>query len=332
MTSDPLTPPPLAHAEEPTAPPAFRVLVVCEGVFGRDRRQREAARAIHEAFESGHGRAAPMAAINLSGRAKGGIKKAGPATMAKLHAFFDGDPAPGVGVRRYGPVLEVADEPWLPFFGIEQSGGSFDIEIAVPPEPQPELAEVVGAALPDLGVACAVMGYGFWFPPRLSSLVAHIGRKAEEWPAAIAVDAATARAVAIEDFGRGLRGGDLVRWWKGPTGLADIGWRTVIGEPFRERLPDLSGLAARDGITVVDGPVVTITAAPEPVWGWAARSDQPDGDGPNGAALLENHRAVSRALRPVRAQGHEAARANFRSAASHGDEPTECQRYFDRLD
>lgn len=316
--------------ETETAAPALRLLLFVGGRFGDDEAGREAARAIHGGFERLHGDRAPMASLNLAGSGAGRVKRAGKATLDKVASFFDLKVASyGQAVRRYGPVRVEADEPWLPFFAIEQWSDGFHIEIAVPPEgthARP-LTELVEANLADLDPLCGAIGYGFWFPPRLSSLVAYIGHRAEKWPAAMAVTAQVGTSVVFEPRSPG---GELARWWEGPAGLADVGWKTIVGRSFADRLPDLSTLPY--GVTVErTGHATTITAGPRPIWGWAAQGE-PDADGPDGEAALARMAAVARVLAPLRARDREAARANFRSCARQEDEVPACRAYFDRLD
>ncbi|SOC04332.1 uncharacterized protein DUF3396 [Rhodobacter sp. JA431] len=189
-----------------------------------------------------------------------------------------------------------------PHIRLEQRAYLATIQIELPPD-DPRcviFAERVQQIVADLPVIWGVMGYGMFQPVALDSLIFLLPRVATRYRCAIEV-----QPDRVESALRREASFEQLRLGETPVlSVPDIGWRTLVGREFLERLPDLAGLAGAEGLSVVASERFTsITAGPQPIWGDV-----------NEAEDISLYSSVADALRPVRADWPYASKAFFGGA------------------
>lgn len=186
-----------------------------------------------------------------------------------------------------------------PHFRVEQTAHAALIQIELPPDfPDPvAFSEAFTALLAEAPVTYAAMGYGFYLPAALDSLADNLPRAFARYRCAL--------EFPPENAGRGLlRNQDMAMYRNNPDwqgGIPDIGWRTILGRAYFDRLPDLAAIADIPGARLVrNDRMAVIDAGPAPVWG-----DVNTGEDVTAFA------AVSRALEPVRGDRAQMQNALF---------------------
>ncbi|SAI33967.1 Protein of uncharacterised function (DUF3396) [Bordetella ansorpii] len=295
----------LLYNESPFAVPAFRIIALLDGEIA-DEANRGALAQAYRLFEDAWGAAAYMASFHFV-KHRGKIRKINPGLAADGRAFFEqSSTAYGEGLRRYGYALSEFEEPALPYFGVEQRSDMVFFEIDLPAEHAHNVAfaNTITDLLLGTRLICGVMGLGFFLPPYNSSLSFGMGQELERYPAAIHISPSM-----VMDGVR--REGSMHRWTQDEQpGIADIGWRTLIGWSFFSRLSTaLAALEQEPGISTRCGEkAIAVTAGPEPVWGDASKHES-----------LSAYRAVARHLAPIRFPRHCARCFMFGGNASHDE-------------
>jgi len=198
--------------------------------------------------------------------------------------------------RVVGPLNDETGNIVVPAFRADEYRVNF-LDMSVPHDLDRSVFFANGATeiIREMPVIACVMGFGFYLPQALESLADWTPRGFERYRTAIEfmVDGAT---MGLRKTSEGYR------WDKSPElepdapadlqpGIPDIGWRTIIGAEFVDRLPDMkSALANVPDVSVHSTPeMVVITAGEQPIWGDVGAGED-----------ISAYRAVARALAPVR--------------------------------
>ena len=300
----------LLYSNSPMAVPAFRLLLFVRAELN-DPPLRSAFAKIYARFEADYGEAARVAAYHFD-KHEGDFKHMKPELLEAGRVFFDREKTKfGDGLRRYGMMPEEFDNPALPFFCAEQYRAFTLLELALPPEAQANVAsaDAIMKEIEHLPVICGLMGFGFFLPPYKNSLAFMLGQASQRYRAAIEI---TAKMVD-----QGIqREGSYYRWKPNEEpGIADIGWRTLVGKDFIDRLPRPGPEA--DGISVeARSNMVVFTVGQRPIWGDVNKGEDMGG-----------YKMVAARLKPVRFPEGVASIAMF-----GGDNPDRVKAYLGRLD
>lgn len=276
----------LYWAGDPIAVPAFRIFAIVDGDLHSEVNAANT-RSIYSKFEERFGKTATWASYNFLGH-RGKYKKTTPKLLDEGRAFLNGNATQyGEGIRRYGEAFEGYPHPGIPFFGVEQRSYVHYLELAIPYD-YPELvefADLITAELMKMSVVCGAMGMGFFLPYHLDSLSHQLGQAVPRYRAIL--------DVTPDMVTNGVRKeGSSYRWQAGEEpGIADIGWRTLIGREFWSRISDaVSTLKAEEDITVEQSDtVIAITAGKRPIWGDVNRKED-----------ISAYRTVAKQLSPIR--------------------------------
>lgn len=274
----------LLYNGNPSAAPAFRIIAIVDGDIHTEP-SRDALAAIYSRFEVEFGESANVTSYNFSGHA-GKIRWINPELIADGQNFFRRDNTEyGEGIRRYGYAIEEFKEPAVPYFCVEQRSNLHFLEIDLPGTAPSirEFADFVTEQLLKVRLITGVMGFGFFLPPYKNSLEFIMGAAATRLKAAIEISPSM-----VMDGVR--REGSAYRWKSGEkAGIADIGWRTLIGQEFWDRLPETEDLKSQPDIAVdKSDSVLSITASSEPIWGDVNKGE-----------AIDAYRAVAAYLSPV---------------------------------
>lgn len=303
----------LTYENDPMAVPAFRILAIIDGDLA-DKRSQSRYAAIYGQFEAAYGEAANVTSYHFD-KHEGVIKWMKPDLLEEGCRFFERPKAKySDGLRRYGLLPAAFDNPALPYFGIENQKSATALEIALPIDAATDkaFADKVLSELDATPLICGVMGFGFFLPPYKSSLAFMLGQASQRYRAAFEIRA----GMVIEGI---RREGSFHRWKADEMpGIADVGWRTLVGNEFLPRLPPrLEAMADVASVEVRRGPnFVTVTAGAEPIWGDI-----------NAQEDLTAYQAVAAFLKPIRfpvSCGH-----NFMFG---GDHPGCVDAYLARFD
>lgn len=256
-------PAPILRESDAIAFPAFRNLFWIAGSLN-DTGPAHMADRLASWFWKTHGSGATRATILDEGVQ---IENAAPAgVLPKVKAWLDGRDKPygACLMLSGGPAVEAGDEApeaeRPPHLRIEEGAACVIVDVSLPPDvPDPAAqADAIAAFCACEGMVCGLQGMGYLLAPEMDSMVAQLPRAHSRYRAAIEL-----RATDVPD---GLMvDGSAVAWEDMPgvlPGLPDIGWRTWIGAPFRNRLtlpPDVMQVAHPHGLMVQAGPA--------PSWG-----------------------------------------------------------------
>jgi hypothetical protein len=155
-------------------------------------------------------------------------------------------------------------------------------------------ADELATLCTQVGVLCGVQGMGFWLLPRYQNCVAMLPEAGAAYRCAI--------TLRLEDAHESVRREGSIAFGFVPPelepGIADVGWRTVVGLPFLSRLRVSTTLP---GVEQSRTPVAaTFTAGPVPLWGERTKGED-----------LSAYAAVGSALEPVLAPLDVASRNCF---------------------
>ena len=273
------------------AEPAFRVLAWVDASFS-DPRMGEAGARCFEAFLKQAG--AEVETLRITAK---GHRSAKPSAEAVAKALDWARTAE----KRFPDALFAnggKDNPFgtwsVPQFRISQEPGMVAIDIAVRPDQEKAvaLADRIVEILRDLPVMGAVMGMGFHRPYGLDSLQNCMPLGFRRYRTALEGDVGSVR--------------DTFAPTKNPifhrtfpdfqTGLPDIGWRTIVGTMFLDRI---EGEPAHEDVVVEQASCgLIVTAGPDPIWGDV-----------NAAEDISAFQAVSAWLKPLRIHRGYAYRA-----------------------
>ena len=279
-------PEPLFYEGSPCAPPAFRTLLYLDGSLNDETNAAGVTR-LFDLFFAHYGEEAAWIAVADHER-KMRPRKLTEARVDDARGWINTpNKSFPATCRVAGPLDDDLGAVTVPAFRVDEYRVPF-VDLSVPDDLDRALrfAEQVTAVIRDLPVIAGVMGLGFYLPVALDSLAWFLPRTGQRYRAAIrpTVDGGT---MGVRRTGEGFR------WHEHPDvhpGLPDIGWRTIAGVDFLDRLGDLSALDERDDVEVERRPTMTlVTAGDHPVWGDVDRGDD-----------LAPYRAVARALAPVR--------------------------------
>ncbi|SFB50082.1 Protein of unknown function [Rhizobium sp. NFR07] len=269
----------------PSAVPAFRILAIIDGDIHAGQ-TRDLLGRIYQRFEGRYGKGGGEVSYNFPGH-RGKIRKANLKLLEEGREFFLRDETEyGQGIRRYGYAIEEFGHPGVPFFGVEQRSYFHFLDIALPEDTASivEFADFVTAELLNAPVITGVMGMGFFLPYHKDSLKFLLGGKVERYKAAL--------EITPDMVYDGIRTeGSSYRWKTGELpGIADIGWRTLIGAGFWPRLPDIAQLRSGSDIAVEKSErVLCVTAGERPIWGDVEAGDN-----------IDAYRSVASYLAPIR--------------------------------
>jgi hypothetical protein len=271
---------------EPTAEPAFRTLVYLAGSMNDDG-VREGLTALFDAFISAYQARLWRLVIRDVGVRKTprAVNKASISLaqdwLATTTKVF------GSSLRLNAAPDDVYPAPRVPHLRFEERRKMVMIEIAGPPDAQDarHFADKITPSIVGMPLFCGVMGFGFHMPAAFDSR-------------GFILPARTARyRCAIEwlldnpSIGVTLEGSPF-RFEAYPhvnPGIADIGWRTIIGHSFLDRLPELDLVGKVQGVSLDRRPDVAIlTIGPHPIWGDVSAGED-----------ISAYSAVARALAPV---------------------------------
>lgn len=247
----------------PSAVPAFRILAIIDGDMHAGQ-TRDILGRIYQRFEENYGKGGGAISYNFPGH-RGKIRKANSKLLEEGRNFFLREETEyGQGIRRYGYALAEFGHPAIPFFGVEQRSYFHFLDIALPEDTASivEFADFVTAELLNAPVIAGAMGMGFFLPYHKSSLTFVLGGKVERYKAAI--------EITPDMVYDGIRTeGSAYRWKAGELpGIADIGWRTLVGAEFWSRLADIAPLQAMSDVIVEKSAgVLSVTAGERPIWG-----------------------------------------------------------------
>lgn len=270
------------------AQPTFRVIVVVDMPLSAAP-MRQAMHHVLDLFTDAAG-----ARLTLSAHSGGKVKSLKPKAMSanvmqKARTLID-DAAwewPST-LRFYGQVEDPYPSVAPPHLRFEQFAETSLIQIELPPDGDELIAfaDHVTTALRDLPVLWGVMGFGMFQLETDDSLIWMLPRVTPRYKCAIEVQPNFARSLL-----RRVRHMDELRLNQDPVmALPDLGWRTLVGSVFYDRLPNLADLASVPKVTLDRATnFVAVTAGNAPVWGDV-----------NLAEDIAPFREVGRALHPVR--------------------------------
>ena len=198
--------------------------------------------------------------------------------------------------RVVGPLDDETCNVVVPAFRVDEYRVNF-LDISVPDDITRAVpfADSATEIIREIPVIACIMGFGFYLPQALESLEDWMPRGFERYRTAIEfmVSGAT---MGIRKTGQGYR------WDKSPElepdapadlqpGIPDIGWRTIVGAEFLDRLPDLkSALATTPEVSVHSTPgMAVLTAGEQPIWGDVVAGED-----------ISAYQAVAKTLAPVR--------------------------------
>jgi hypothetical protein len=272
--------------DEPTAEPAFRTLLYLQGSLN-DARIGEGLAALFDVFldtyrERLWGLAVRDVGIKRTRRSINAV------SIALAHTWLASTTkVEASSLRLNAAPDEIFNAPRIPHLRFEEGSGMAFVELAGPPDADhaQRFAERATPIIASLPLFCGVMGFGFHMPAGLDSRGFILPARTARYRTAI--------EILLRNPAIGLtREGSPFRFARHPhvsPGIADIGWRTFVGQSFLGRLPDLDHASREPGV-VVDGfpDLAILTAGPQPIWGDVEAAED-----------ISAYRSVARALAPV---------------------------------
>jgi hypothetical protein len=274
------------YDDEPTAEPAFRSLIYVAGSMNDDG-TRQALTTVFDAFVDTYKDQLWGLIIRDAGvkRTRLSINKTNITAAQKWLATTTKVTA--ASIRLNAAANERFNAPRIPHLRFEEGDGIVFIEMASPPDaisavPFANRLMPIIACMP---VLCGVMGFGFHMPAGLDSRGFILPAKTLRYRTAI--------EILLRDPSIGLiRDRSPFRFHLHTnidTGIADIGWRTLVGSSFLNRLPSLNEVAKIAGIVLENHTnFAIITAGPLPIWGDVETNEN-----------IALYCAVAQALKPV---------------------------------
>ncbi len=251
------------EGKTPIAVPAFRICFALSKTI-TDPDNAAAIATITRSFIDHYGDAIGFVAINKSGIRPAKLTQPTAAKMKKVDELLQEGLTEKMGLRLYGPDTGPLAAPAEPFLSVHQSWTIQTIlEIALPWEHAATLAlaDKVDQALRSVHVSVGFMGYGFFSAPVNGLEDRYLPPAHERFRAASLGRWATHpevyfwRKIVDERLG-GYR-----------AGLPDMGWRTYVGDPFRERLKDPANDLDPSVVIEQTDRMTVVTAGPQPIWG-----------------------------------------------------------------
>ena len=301
---------------DPIAVPALRSMVVVDARLARPD-MRAAAQRIYAAFEATFGERATVCALQF-GAQDGRLVLVTPERLAAARDFLAGEASERGRVLRYGRTFEDDVDPSVPFTSIADDGRFTTIrhEFAVEDPHARAALDGVIEAVRDLPVLWGAQGLGFFLPPHIEGLANYLPQSHRRYRAALEI----APEMVLEGLDRER---SFHRWKAGEEpGIGDVGWRTLVGRAFHERVPGAP--AALD--TVADVTFRTmprfwmVQAGDEPIWGDVNRDED-----------VSAYRAVASALAPIAFPLGAARAFAFGGDAYDLEQAERVEGYFTRL-
>lgn len=305
----------IPYEDEGTAEPAFRVLAYISGSMN-DPANSAALIRLFDLFMqryAGDLMALLMRDVGIQPRPR----SVTPETVAAIRQWLGTTTKVfGASLRANAPPTDDLNAPRIPHLRFDEDDQKVLVELSVPYE-NPDLVAFADAAtdiLTTVPLICAVMGMGFHMPAGVDSRSFILPCTTARYRAAIEILLTNPRdGITLE--------GSAFRWARHPTvkpGVADIGWRTIVGAPFMERLPGLS-VDAPATLAMSNGMAV-LTAGPAPIWGDV-----------NAAEDIDAYRAVARALTSVRFPREVALKGFFGGAEGNPEHVERLDAYLARF-
>ncbi|AXC49219.1 DUF3396 domain-containing protein [Paracoccus suum] len=280
-----MTPKPLNYEGEPFAGPAFKTLAWIEGSLA-DPSMVERLVPLFDLYVERFGEVSLYLMQGGRGK-KGRPTKATAKALAAAREWLLTPPHSFPTTLRMLTYDEDQDLTIAPHFCLEEGVGMVMVEFDQGPEgPDLALADQVVEMLSVLPMICGVVGYGFYLPENLDSLIFNLPQTTARYRCAIEIqlsgpDGGIRKERSFFPFDR---------YPNVESGIADIGWQTLIGPSFLDRIPDLGDLAEVPGVTVEKrGNTVIIKAGPAPIWGDVKRGED-----------ISAYREIARVLADVR--------------------------------
>jgi len=304
----------------PFAIPAYRILLYFDVTLAEPR-MRDATAAIIETFA-----AAARARLAWMMFADEPVKlKAvpfGPESVGQANDWFRGSELGfGASLCLHGPMDDDLQAPTVPHLRIEQNRVTM-MEICLPPETDLRalvaFSDTVLSTLGPVAPLCGLMAYGFYVPNMLIAMDRALPIAHQRYRAATEAQIGGPIIGMKRPNSKGVK-----PWSLHPDlepGIADIGWRTIIGRPFLDRLPDLASADLPDTIHVTGTPdYAVVQAGPAPIWGDV-----------NAGEDISAYAAVAELLRPVQAPIEISARTLFGSKTDDPDGRDRLEDYVAR--
>ncbi|RFP89805.1 DUF3396 domain-containing protein [Rhodobacteraceae bacterium 63075] len=285
----------LIRNDKKVAQPAFRVLLYCDGSLN-DPENAKGVLALFNLFLEAYGEEAAWIAIADHER-KLRPKKLSTKRIEDARSWLaTPNKSWPATCRVVGPLSDETHNIVVPAFRVDEYRMMY-LDISVPDDLARALpfAEAATEIIQEMPVIACVMGFGFYLPQALESLASWLPRGFERYRTAIEfmVHGAT---MGIRKTEEGYR------WDESPKldpdapadlqpGVPDIGWRTIVGAEFLDRLPNLkNALGTKPEVSVEEAPkMTTITTGEEPIWGDIVSGED-----------ISAYQAVAQALAPVR--------------------------------
>lgn len=310
---------PLFYEGRAMATPGFRIMLWLDTSVSDQDGLAQGVRLL-DAFLADY--AAQVSLLMQGGRRKSGKPThATPQTIAKAREWLATPPHKFPTTLR---LTNYAADPLhiatAPYFRIEEGRGMIMVEFMLAQD-DPNIvpfADRITALAADMPVICGVMGMGFLLPENLSSLYGRLPVATPRYRTAIQFNL-TGPVAGIR------RHRSHFNYAAHPgvdEGIADIGWRTLIGTPFMARLPDLAPLEGDPRIDIQrKGNMVAITAGPAPIWGDVNRAED-----------ISAYALVARALRGIRMHEKVARQTLFMGCDGNPDLTDRVTAYLHRFE
>jgi hypothetical protein len=299
----------IRYEGEGTAEPAFRILCYVPGSMN-DAGTSAALLRLFDLFMARYGHM--LFALALRDQ---GIQPVPQAVTDETVGFMRGwlgttTKVFGASLRANAPPTDDLNAPRMPHLRFDEGNAKVLVELAIPHDDRELMgfADAVTAILTSVPLICAVMGMGFHMPSGFDSRAFILPRTTPRYPAAIEILLTNPRdGIALEGSAFPFKRYPAVK-----PGIADIGWRTIVGAAFMDRLPGLR-VDAPVTLAMVNGMAV-LTAGAAPIWGDV-----------NAGEDISAYQAVARALTPVQFPREAALKGFFGGAEGNAE-------HVDRLD
>jgi hypothetical protein len=222
----------------------------------------------------------------------------------------------GASLRANAPPTDDLNAPRIPHLRFDEGNEKVLVELSIPHD-DPEVVGFADAAtviVTSIPLICAVMGMGFHMPSGFDSRAFILPRTTPRYRTAIEILLTNPRdGIAVE--------GSAFPFKRHPTlkpGIADIGWRTIVGGAFMERLPGLA-VGSPATLDMANGMAI-LTAGTTPVWGDV-----------NAGEDISAYQAVARALAPVQFPREVALKGFFGGPEGNPEHVDRLDAYLARL-
>jgi len=305
----------LTYDVDPVAEPCFRSLYWYAGDLDVPALREMATQLANWFWRSQHGQVGLVSLLTEDLAARPGPPS--DAMLADVGRWLN---SPGKDtastLQMQGPEVDGHDGERIPWLNIEIEDDKVMVEVCLPHDrvdlvaAADQIAEVCLAE----GLICGVQAMGYFLPPENDTLVAILPCTMQRYRCAV--------EIRLRDPVDGIAlTGSTFFWERHPDlqpGIADIGWRTVVGAPF---MPRLGKLPDMPGVTVQTAPAgVTLTAGPAPIWGDVNRGED-----------IAPYRAVAAVLAPLAMPREITDTRYFQGNPDNADFMERLDLYLERL-